>query len=194
MNVIFNFVVFTAIALIVGLGSAWHMIERGSALTTLQSGPWSAWYAAGMPDADPYTKAHVARSGTLPIVSTTAMAFVARTDADGEPLESRCHYEVRVPDVPALWWSLAVYDAAGRLVENPVDRHAFNSKTLIAARREGVAISVAPSPRAGYWLPSGEGRNLMLVFRVFRPYDTANLAGGEIPEEILPRIDTVGCA
>jgi len=194
VNLILNFIVFTAIALAVGLGSAWHMVDRGSALTTVTSGPWQAWYAAGDPSADPYTKARVARSGRLPVVSTTAMEFVARTDARGEPLESRCHYEVRVPQVPALWWSLALYDGEGRPIDNAADRHALNSKIVLPTGDGAARIALAPTPRAGYWLPTGAGGNLMLVFRVFRPYDTADLASGEMPEDIMPRIERVSCA
>jgi len=194
VNLIFNFVVFTIIALVIGLGSAWHMIDRGSALTTVRAGPWSAWYAAGQPDADPYTKARVARSGTLPVVATTQMEFLARTDGEGDPLQSSCDYYVTVPRVPALWWSLALYDGDGRLIANPAGRHAFNSKNVLPGRDGEVNIALAPSPRAGYWLPSGEGHDLMLVFRVFRPYDTADLASGEIPEEILPGIKRGDCS
>jgi hypothetical protein len=194
VNLILNFIVFTAIALVVGLGSAWHMVDQGSALTTLRDGPWTAWYAAGDPKADPYTKARVARSGRLPIVSTTAMEFLARTDAEGEPLESGCHYRVRVPQVPALWWSLSLYDGEGRLIDNPADRHAFSSKNVLPVSDGTARIALAPSPRAGYWLPTGADSNLMLVFRVFRPYDTADLGSGEMPVEILPRIERVDCA
>ncbi len=194
MNLILNFAVFTAIALAIGLGSAWHMVEQGSALTTLRHGPWTAWYAAGEPDADPYTKARVARTGRLPIVSTTAMEFVARTDQEGEPLESGCHYRVRVPEVPALWWSLALYDGEGRLIANPADRHAFSSKTVMPGSGGATLIVLAPTPRAGYWLPTGKDRNLMVVFRVFRPFETADIASGEMPVEILPQIERVDCA
>lgn len=194
MQLILNIVVFTAIALTVGLGSAWHMIDRGSALTTLSAGPWQTWYAAGMQDADPYTKAHVARSGRLPIVSTTAMRFVARTDTTGEPLRSVCYYRITVPEVPALWWSLALNDISGRPIANPADRHAINSDGVVTGLDGVTRIAVAPTARPGYWLPSGEDRNLMLIFRVFRAFDTADVAGGEVPEEILPQIDRLGCA
>jgi len=193
VRLVFNIVVFTAIALTVGLVTAWHMMDRGSALTTVRSGPWSAWYAAGMPDADPYTKAHVARSGILPIVSTTAMQFIARTDDTGDRLQSECHYRVTVPEVPAFWWSLALYDAEGKVIANPAERHAFNSKIVLNGPERTIPIMIAPTPRSGYWLPSGEDQDLLLVFRVFRPYDTADLASGEMPEEILPRIDRVSC-
>jgi len=194
VQLIFNIFVFTAIALTVGLGSAWHMIDRGSALSTVSSGPWFAWYAAGLPDADPYTKAHVARSGRLPIVSTTSMRFVAQTDESGEPLDPACHYRITVPEVPALWWSLALHDIAGKPIPNAAERHAINSDGVVTGLDGVTQIAVAPAARAGYWLPSGGDRELMLVYRVFRPFDTADLASGEAPDAILPRIERVDCA
>jgi hypothetical protein len=194
VKLIVNLVAFTIITLSIGLGSARHMIDRGSALTTVHSGPWTAWYAAGMPDADPYTKAYVARNGMLPIVSTTAMRLVAKTDSAGERLRSRCHYRIAVPEVSALWWSLALYDSSGDTIPNPAERHSFNSKEVIPGRDGTTEIALAPAPRAGYWLPSGADKELTLVFRVFRPFDTADLASGETPSEILPRIERVECA
>jgi len=194
VKLILNFIVFTAIALILGLGSAWHMITQGSTLTTLRAGPWSAWYSAGSPDADPYTKARVARSGRLPVVSTTQMEFIARTDGNGDPLEAACHYSVIIPEVSALWWSLALYNGEGDLIESRAGRHAFNSKNALPDSKGDVTVALGPSPRAGYWLPTGGGGNLMLVFKVFRPYDTADLASGEMPLDILPRIEQVDCA
>ena len=60
------------VALMLGIGSAWYMIERGSPLTTTKAGPWDGWITEGNPQADPYTKAHVARSGRLPARSKRA--------------------------------------------------------------------------------------------------------------------------
>ena len=48
----------------------------------------------GNPNADPYTKAHLARSGRLPLTSTTARYFLARTDSDGRELTSACEYSI----------------------------------------------------------------------------------------------------
>src|SRR5690606_40202050 len=56
-----------AVALILGIGSAWYMIEHGSLLTTARIGPWKSWLSEGNPNADPYTRAHLARSGRLPL-------------------------------------------------------------------------------------------------------------------------------
>ena len=35
-----DWALFIGVVLILGLGSAWYMIERGSALTTVTVGPW----------------------------------------------------------------------------------------------------------------------------------------------------------
>ena len=43
------------VALMLGIGSAWYMIERGSPLTTTKVGPWDGWVSEGNPSADPYT-------------------------------------------------------------------------------------------------------------------------------------------
>ncbi len=44
------------VALMLGIGSAWYMIERGSPLTTTKVGPWASWISEGNPNADPYTR------------------------------------------------------------------------------------------------------------------------------------------
>ncbi len=82
-----------AVALMLGIGSAWYMIDQGSTLTTTKVGPWASWNSLGNPLADPYTKAHLARIGRLPLTSTVARYFVARTDSAGHGTD----LGVRVP-------------------------------------------------------------------------------------------------
>ena len=55
------------VALLLGIGSAWHMIESGSLLTTTKVGPWAGWTAEGNQSSELYNKAHLARSGRLPL-------------------------------------------------------------------------------------------------------------------------------
>ena len=94
MRALLNLLFIFLTALIIGLGSAWYMIEEGSALTTSRIGPWSVWRSAGKPDADPYTIAYMARAGRLPINATTALYFFADSDSDGASLESHCEYVI----------------------------------------------------------------------------------------------------
>ena len=123
------------VALMLGIGSAWYMIERGSPLTTTKVGPWAGWISEGNPNADPYTEAHVARSGRLPLSSTVARYFTARTDSGGHTLTSACQYLIVGSPLNARWWSLAVYDEYGGLIENPSGRYSFNDRGTAAPRR-----------------------------------------------------------
>ena len=102
-----NIVVLTALALVGGAGSAWYMIEAGSRLSTRAFGPWTTWISAGRPDADPYTRAHTARNGLLPVSSTLELTFQAKTDSQGARLTSSCDYTITMPSSEPAWWSLA---------------------------------------------------------------------------------------
>lgn len=188
-----NVLVFLAIAIAGGLGSSWYMIERGSALTTRTQGPWVTWTAAGRMDADPYTRAHFARRGVLPMSSTIALTYEAKRDSEGRQLRAGCEYVVEGDDLPAAWWSLAVYDDDGRLIPNAAARYAYNSATVMRSPGGRFAITLAPEVRPGNWLPTGQsGGRITLALRVEEPQ-----VAGSTPDERgtvpLPGIKRVGC-
>ncbi|HEX5958713.1 MAG TPA: DUF1214 domain-containing protein [Hyphomicrobiaceae bacterium] len=161
-----NLAVFAAIAFGGGLGTAWYMIEAGSRLSTRAFGPWVTWVTAGRPEADPYTRAHVARNGLLPISSTAELTFKAKTDSQGRRLSSSCDYTVIMEDFDPAWWALAVYDNKGRLVTNPAERYSFNSDTSMRGTDGRTVIALARDARPGNWLPSGRGNRIVLVLMV----------------------------
>ena len=80
IDAVLNVVVFVAIALGFGIWSSWVLVERGAGLTTKTNGAWVMWTVAGRPDADPYTRAHFARTGSLPLSSTAVHTWEARVD------------------------------------------------------------------------------------------------------------------
>jgi len=184
-----------AVALILGIGSAWYMIERGSPLTTASYGPWRSWLSEGNPNADPYTRAHLARSGRLPLTSTVARYFMADTDGHGQALNSECEYSVVGAPLNARWWSLAVYDSSGSLIANPSHRYSFNSEEAIRRADGSFHITLSRNARPENWLPVGHGpgRNLVLVLRIYGARDTDIRGIGQIPLERLPKIERVRC-
>jgi hypothetical protein len=184
-----------AVALILGIGSAWYMIERGSPLTTTRVGPWQSWLSEGNPNADPYTRAHLARSGRLPLTSTVARYFVAHTDGRGRSLYSGCEYSIVGKPLNARWWSLAVYDEYGSLIANPSNRYSFNSEEAIRRADGTFRITLGRRARPENWLPSGDGtdRSLMLVLRVYGSRDTDISGIGQIPPDRLPKVERVRC-
>lgn len=189
LNLIFIFVA----ALIIGLGSAWYMIEEGSALTTSRVGPWSVWREAGKPDADPYTKAYMARAGRLPINATTALYFFADSAGNGTPLKSNCEYLIEGRPLNAEWWSLAVYDGTGRLIPNKAGRHSFN-RTDVARRADGsFRIVLAQKARPGNWLPSAQDGTMRLVLRAYGLRDANTILNPGVAASSLPTIREVVC-
>lgn len=181
------------LALLLGLGSAWYMIDEGSAFTTGRIGPWNVWYAAGNPNADPYTRAHFARSGRLPITSTSALYYVARSDSEGELLTADCEYVIEGRPLAAGWWSLALYEASGRLIRNKAGRYAFSNRDLAFRTDGSYQIVLARTARPGNWLPTGDGGKIKLVLRVYVPRGSDTLVRGRLLDAKLPEILRLSC-
>ncbi len=192
MRNLFNFLFFAALSLVLGLGTAYYGVEHGFAFVALQSGPWKTWINAGSLEADPYTQAHIARLGELPINSASGLTFMASRDSDGRDLSSACDYEVVARPLLAVWWSIALYDSDGRLIPNKAGRYAFNSQNLTVLSDGTQRITLAPQARPGHWLPSGKNHDLVLVLRVIRPLSLDQQRQG-IALEGLPTIQRVSC-
>lgn len=169
MQRFFNVLVFLLVAVGGGLGSAWYMVEVGSPLTTERKGPWRLWTSAGRPDADPYTRANIARAGRLPLSSSTAHYYVTRNDSQGRRLLATCDYLIEGSGPTALWWSLAVYDEKGSLLGNAVQRYAYNSSTVLRATNGRYQIALSRQLRPGNWLPVSGTRPLVLILRLYLP-------------------------
>lgn len=182
---------FLGIMLIGGLLSSWYMVEAGSWLTTRTEGPWVTWTNAGRNDADPYTRAHFAREGTLPLSTEVAQTYVAHTDNDGAKLRSACEYVIEGGDLPASWWSIALFDAEGQLIANTLQRHSFTSET-IALRPDGsFSLAVSRQTRPGNWLPSGSASRLSVVLSVLE--STTAIDGQRGRSLDLPEIQRTYC-
>lgn len=160
---------FVGTVLMLGIGSSWYMIEVGTPLTTVRHGTWTAWTNAATADVDPYTRAHFARTGSLPLSGSIATTFEARFDQDGQRLHSSCEYLLESPPLETNWWSLAVYDAYGLLIPNSADRHAFTSETYAASPDGGFYVVLARDARPGNWLPVGGAGRLTLLLTLVEP-------------------------
>ncbi len=191
-----NILFFILIAVGGGLGATWMMVERGSALTTEVHGPWTHWTAAGRLDADPYTRAHFVRHALLPVSTALIGRYHASIDGEGRPLHSSCEYVLEGPEPSRGWWSVAVFDASGKLIRNDAERHSFSSDTAMRTPSGRVAIHLARSARPGNWLPTGGAGRLTLVLQVEDPHDSAMGAVGSTGDELpvqLPAIRRLAC-
>ena len=194
MHFVFRLIGTYLLALAVGLISAWYMIVLGTPLTTRHIGPWTVWHAAGAPTADPYTRAHHARAGALPITSESALYYTAFRDDDGRRLVSSCEYLIVGQPMSAAWWSIALYDADGRLIPNKADRHSFSNREVVRRVDGSFRITLSGHARPGNWLPSGEDHKLQIVLRLFAPRGTAGSIDSAKIERQLPQIVKRECA
>jgi hypothetical protein len=180
-----------AIAALVGLSMTWVTLARGTTFGAISIGAWTAWPKTGTSDIDPYARAVVARTGELPIGSGDGVAFFARADDGGRPLDGRCDIVVRGTTPQARFWTLALYDPEGRLVDNSVRRQGFTSQEIMRRIDGSFEIQIAPRARTGNWLPTGGVERYVLVLRL---YDTSvGLATRTAREAPMPAISTREC-
>lgn len=189
-----DWALFILVVVTAGLSTAYYMMDRGTSLTTVTAGPWTMWSAAAKPDADPYTRAHYARLGALPIPADIAETWTATTDAGGDTLHSSCDYEVVVRPPPSSWWSLAVFDSSGRLIQNPAQRNVFTSETGAISPDGRFVALLSRSAGGTNWLPTGGAGNLSLVYTLIdMGMVTGTGAEAEDPAARVPEINAKGC-
>lgn len=194
LRLLTDWALFILIVLAGGFGSAYYMIDVGSSLTTVSAGPWRMWTTAARGDADPYTRAHFARLGSLPLSTDVGETWIARADDAGGALHSSCDYEIALRPPESSWWSLAVFDADGRPIQNAAERYAYTSETA-AISPDGRFIGLlSRSAGSGNWLPTSGAGNLSVVYTLI---DMSVATGtGEMPDDLTERIPAItakGC-
>jgi hypothetical protein len=192
MPFISRFLLFSAIALTLGIGSAWRAVNHGFFATTERFGPWALWFREGTSDADPYTAAHTARQGALPITAASAFTFTATRDSEGSHLSGDCTYEVRGYSVPALWWNIAAFTPDGQTMPNKTGRSSFSSANIIAAPDGTFTVRLSPDVQPGNWIPASRGNRVILRLNILRPLNPDSLL--KSGQEILPEITLMECS
>jgi hypothetical protein len=179
------------VAAAVGLGATWLSLTRGTAFGALHLGGWTAWPRTGSSGIDPYARADIARTGTLPVALGDGIAFFAQADDQGRPFDGRCDIELSGITPPARFWTLTLYDRDGKPVANSINRYGFTSREVVRRADGSFTITISPRARPGNWLPTGGIGGFQLVLRFYdTPVGVSTRAGREAP---MPAITTRGC-
>lgn len=186
-----RFFLFAAIALLLGLGSAWRAVNHGFFATANRYGAWAIWFREGTAEADPYTIAHVARQGVLPITSTSGLVFTATRDSGGSHLNGNCTYEIRGNAMPALWWDIAAFKTDGEIMPSKTGRAGFSSANMHAAPDGSFKVRLSPNVQPGNWIPAERGDKIILRLSILRPLNADNLLASGA--EALPEITLLEC-
>jgi hypothetical protein len=161
-----------ALAIALGLFSAYQAVRSGFAGGEVSNGPWRTSFVTGSSDADMYTRARVAVGGLLALAPSETVYWTAERDAEGRPLDARCDYRVAGEELPARWWSVTLYAADQFLTENDAGRYSFSQTTLTREPGGPWSIAVSSEPKPGDWLPSGRAGAtgpFSLTLRLYNP-------------------------
>jgi hypothetical protein len=177
--------------LVIGLLATVLSLNAGYGFNALRAGPWKAWPYIGGADIDPYARAVIARSGEAPLGRDQGLAFIARTDSDGAPLDAECEYRIVDPLPTARFWTIALASPDGRLLSNPTERYGYSSVDVLRKETGAFEIDVAREARPGNWLSPGQSKGFVVMLRL---YDTP-LDAESVPDpNSFPKIVKLGCA
>jgi hypothetical protein len=173
-----------------GAASLWYVLDTQDGVGAVSIGGWTAFPDIGTPDADPYSKARIARQGVLALGRAEGLAFVATHDAAGLPLRRDCTYRIEGTTPPARFWTLHATDAARRVIMAREHKSALHSLELLRQPDSSFSIAVGRHPAPGNWLGI-EGAGAMRF--VLTLYDTPVAGSTGVTDIEMPAVLNAGC-
>ncbi len=187
----FLILVALAIALVGGGASVWYALKANEGGGAVTIGTWTAFPYLGTPDADPYSKARVAREGLLALGRAEGLSFSTETDSAGERLRLECTYRIEGAMPSARFWTLYAADPSGAAVKGGERRAAtLHSQQFIRLADNSVSITAGPHVAPGNWLALAGAGPMSLVLTFF---DTPIASSTGASDVVLPTIEKVGC-
>ncbi len=154
------------VGLALGLWATALSLRNGRGFDAITIDAWTVSEKAGAPDADPYTRANLERSGEIPLAAGESLQFIASADDSGAALSARCVYLVGHATPPARYWTLSLVDRQGFPIENPAARYGFRSSEILRSADGGFDIAVSAGAHSGNWLPIGSKNRFALALRL----------------------------
>ena len=199
----FLYLLMAALGTSLGVGSALLMSGLWSNKKPMEFGDinvngWVSDFAVGSEEASPYVRARVARHGLLALAKSEAVYFVRGEDDEGQRLSSDCRYRISGEDMPALWWSVTLYNVADSMLPMNEDGALSVDATSIVRPEEAESgpweAIIAPERPADTpnWISSRGSDGFDLLLRLYVP-DDALLSD---PQATLPppSIERLGCS
>jgi hypothetical protein len=180
-----------ALALGLGVWSAWLAVRSPAPIDTITLGAWQAWPNAGTDNVDPYSRARLARTGEIPLGSGEGLMLLALTDDSGAELRSNCDYSIAGHTPPARLWTVALEDGNGSIVPERDGVAALGSDVLLRTSDGSFEIALSPRAKPGHWISTAAVDRFRIVIRL---YDTTARTGTALTTLAMPRILRNGCA
>lgn len=175
-----------------GVGSAMMMIRGGTMIGRIDNGQWISSRTIGSVDADPYTRALIARIGLLGLNQNETIYYNRTTDEEGRALDAGCLYRAEGGTMPARWWSITLYAPDSFLAVNGDDHPSIDATSIAAAADGRWRARIAPTQGgAANWISSKNAGAFSLSIRLYNPEVAVRDHMADVP---LPRIIRESCA
>lgn len=178
-----------ALAITLGLGSAYLSVLSLRGAHTIQNGPWSTSLETGGTDAGMYTRAYVALTGLLALNKDETIYFGATRDSSGAPLDGACAYRIEGRDPDARWWSVTLYGTDHYLIANPSNRYSVSQSNVTRATDGTFVIRLSASPEPDNWIATSPD-GFQITLRLYNPGETIKADPASAP---LPSIVKEAC-
>lgn len=187
----FAFILISLTASLLGIGSAWFVLQGDLRFDKVAIGQWEVWPTAGEPHANPYTKAYLARTGSTWMGTIEGLAFFAKADRNGAPLLSNCTYQMDGKVPRGRLWTLS---SMARKSSQTTPRYNINfitSHDVIWKEDESLQINISKTAQPNNWLPLTTSGTFILALRI---YDTPLTSGALDAAIETPIISKSGCS
>ena len=175
-----------------GLGSACFAVDRFALSGAVTVGGWKGNLLTGSAEADPYTRAAVAKTALLALARTETVYFMRSEDDSGAPLNPACSYEMRATTDPAArWWSVTLYDESFFLARNEDAAASIDATRVAREAGGGWRVVIGPTPKGFVnWLSTNATQRFTLTIRLYNP-DPAIVA--DPGKAVLPSVSKLSC-
>ncbi|MCX8172828.1 MAG: DUF1214 domain-containing protein [Archaeoglobaceae archaeon] len=179
---------YVLLGLTFGISSAYIMLSIAPMFLWVQNDVWRTSLLAGSEQADPYTRAIVAKNYLYVLNRSEAIYFIATSDGERD-LERECDYKIVGKDLPARWWSITVYGEDNFLIPNEYGKYSITSANVVK-KDASWTIYVSKEPKGDNWIPiRGEGK----FYLTLRLYNPEKIVYEKIDRIELPKIIREGC-
>ncbi|WP_181160101.1 DUF1214 domain-containing protein [Sandaracinobacter neustonicus] len=179
------------LGIVVGVGSALLMIRNGAMIGRVDNGQWFGSSAVGSTEADPYTRALVARIGLLGLNRNETIYFTTMKDSAGRPYDGRCTYRISGGALPARWWAVTLYAPDNFLAQNGDNHPSIDATSIQTAPDGSWSARIAPTQDgAEDWISSRNADAFSLSVRLYNPSEKA---ASDMRNVRLPVIERVSC-
>lgn len=180
-----------AIAFSGGVWSAMEALRASTGFSTIEVGPWQAWPEAQTAAADPYAKAHRARSGELLFGLAEGLSFTAEVDSFGNDLIGSCDYAITGFTPPARFWTLRLTSEKSEPIRAAANLPgALNSRGILRDEEGAFTILLARSARPGNWLALPDDSDFRVVLTLL---DTPTTGSSAVVDVDMPEIRQGEC-